>query len=105
VAASSSAVRTRRRASARGRFWPRFFALAVAAAIITIGLGLIYAGSPDKLANGTRIAGIDVGGLTATDARRLLERRSERVSRVPVVFTAAGKRFSLTPRQLGVQVD
>jgi vancomycin resistance protein YoaR len=77
----------------------------VAAAVITIGLGLIYAGSPDKLANGTRIAGIDVGGLTAKDARRLLERRSERVSRVPVVFTAGPKRFSLTPRQLGVQVD
>jgi vancomycin resistance protein YoaR len=105
VAASSSAVRTRRRASARGRFWPRFFILAAAAAIITIGLGLTFAGSPDKLANGTRIAGIDVGGLTPADAQRLLERRSERVSRVPVVFTAGTKRFSLTPRQLGVEVD
>ena len=52
----------------------------MAAAIITVGLGLIYAGSPDKLANGTRIAGIDVGGLTATDARRLLERRRDRKS-------------------------
>jgi vancomycin resistance protein YoaR len=79
--------------------------LAVAAAIITIGLGLIFAGSPDKLANGARIAGIDVGGLTPTDARRLLERRSQRVSRVPVVFTAGTHRFSLTPRQLGVEVD
>ncbi|HEV7641148.1 MAG TPA: hypothetical protein VGO39_09820, partial [Gaiellaceae bacterium] len=77
----------------------------MAAAIITIGLGLIFAGSPGKLASGTRIAGIDVGGLTPTDARRLLERRSERVSRVPVVFTAGTKRFSLTPRQLGVEVD
>ena len=89
----------------RGRFWPRFFILAAAAAIITIGLGLIFAGSPDKLAQGTRIAGIDVGGLTPSDARRLLERRSERVSRVPIVFTAGAKRFSLAPRQLGVQVD
>jgi len=105
VAASSSAVRTRRRASARGRFWPRLFLLAAGAGIVTVGLGLIFAGSPDKLAKGTRIAGIDVGGLTPKDARQLLERRSERVSRVPVVFTAAGKRFSLTPRQLGVQVD
>jgi len=71
--------------------------LAVAAAIITVGLGLIYAGSSGKLANGTRIAGIDVGGLTPSAARRLLERRSESVSRVPVVFTAGAKRFSLTP--------
>jgi vancomycin resistance protein YoaR len=105
VAASSSAVRTRRRASAWGRFWPRFFVLGAVAAIITIGLGLIFAGSPDKLANGARIAGIDVGGLSPKDARRLLEQRSERVSRVPVVFAAGGKRFSLTPRQLGVEVD
>jgi vancomycin resistance protein YoaR len=105
VAASSSAVRTRRRASARGRFWPRFFVLVATAAVITIGLGLVFAGSPDRLANGTRIAGIDVGGLTPKDAQRLLEQRSERVSRVPVVFTAGTKRFSLTPRQLGVEVD
>jgi vancomycin resistance protein YoaR len=79
--------------------------LAVAAAIITIGLGLVFAGSPDKLANGTRIAGIDVGGLTPANAQRLLEQRSERVSRVPVVFTVGTKRFSITPRQLGVEVD
>jgi vancomycin resistance protein YoaR len=79
--------------------------LGAVAAVITVGLGMIFAGSPGKLANGTRIAGIDVGGLTPKAARRLLEQRSERVSRVPVVFTAGGKRFSLTPRQLGVEVD
>jgi vancomycin resistance protein YoaR len=105
VAASSSAVRPRRRASAWGRFWPRLAALAAAAGIITIGLGLIFAGSPDKLANGTQIAGVDVGGLTPANAQRLLERRSERVSRVPVVFTSGSKRFSLTAHQLGVEVD
>jgi vancomycin resistance protein YoaR len=105
VAASSSAAPPRRRASARGRFWPRLAVLALAAAIIAIGLGLVYAGSPNKLANGTRIAGVDVGGLTPTAARQLLEQRSERVSRVPVVFTAGNQRFSVTPRQLGVEVD
>jgi vancomycin resistance protein YoaR len=79
--------------------------LAAAAGIIAIGLGLIFAGSSDKLANGTRIAGVDVGGLTPAAARRLLQGRADRVSRVPVVFTAGDKRFSLTPRQLGVEVD
>jgi vancomycin resistance protein YoaR len=105
VAASSSAVRTRRRAPAWGRFWPRFIILGAFAAAITIGLGLVFAGSPDRLASGTRIAGIDVGGLTPAEARRLLEQRSERVSRVPVVFSAGTRRFSLTPKQLGVEVD
>lgn len=105
MAAPSSAVRARRRAPARGRFWPRLAWLGVAAAVITIGLGLIFAGSSGKLANGTRIAGIDVGGLKPADARQLLEQRSERLSRVPVVFTAGEKQFSLSPRQLGVEVD
>jgi vancomycin resistance protein YoaR len=79
--------------------------LAAAAVVVAMGLGLIFAGSSDKLANGTRIAGIDVGGLTPAAAQRLLEQRSQRLSRVPVVFTAGQQRFPLTPRQLGVEVD
>ncbi len=79
--------------------------MACAAAAVAITLGLIYAGSPGKLASGTRIAGIDVGGLSASDARRLLERRSQQLSRAPVTFSADGKPFTLTPRQVGVQVD
>jgi vancomycin resistance protein YoaR len=70
-----------------------------------VGLGLAFAGSPSKLADGTRVAGIDLGGLTSTQATRLLERRAARVVDKPVTFTAAGKRFRLTPRQLGVTVD
>jgi vancomycin resistance protein YoaR len=105
VAASSPAVRARRRSPARSRLWSRLGVLAVAASIITVGLGLIFAGSPDRLASGTRVAGVDVGGLTPVDARRLLERRSDRLSRVPVVFTFGDRRFPITPRELGVQVD
>ena len=105
MAAPSSAVRTHRRAVARGRTWPRLGLLVALAALITVGLGLIYAGSPDKLASGTRIAGIDVGGLTPSAAQRLLEQRSARVSEVPVVFNVGNQRFKLTPRQLGVAVD
>ena len=48
---------------------------------------------------------MDVGGLTPANARRLLERRSERQARVPVVFTFGGRRFPITPRELGVRVD
>jgi hypothetical protein len=54
------------------RFWTRLAALGVLAAVIAAVLGLVFAGSPDKLADGTRIAGVDVGGLTAADAGRLL---------------------------------
>ncbi|MBD0329734.1 MAG: VanW family protein [Thermoleophilia bacterium] len=46
-----------------------------------------------------------VGGLTAQEARGLLERRAERLERVPVTFVAAGEEVRLTPAQLGVEVD
>jgi len=105
VATSSTALRTRRRAAARGRLWSR---LALAAGILVaaaIVFGLVYAGSPDRLAGGTTIDGVDVGGLTTTDARQLLERRAQQLARVPVTFTAAGKQFKLDPRTFGVRVD
>ncbi len=105
VATTSPAVRSRRRASARARLWSRLAILAAGALVIALALGLIYAGSPDKLAGGTRIAGIDVGGLTPADARRLLEQRSARLASVPVVFTFGAQDFPITPRRLGVSVD
>ena len=105
VAASSTALRTRRRASARSRLWSRLGIAALLLGLLAIGLGLLFAGSPDKLASGTRIAGIDVGGLSPKAARQLLERRSARLATVPVTFTAAGRTFRLTPRRSGVTVD
>jgi vancomycin resistance protein YoaR len=105
VAASSPAVRARRRAPARSRFWSRLAILAGVAAVIAVAIGLLFAGSGSKLANGTRIAGIDVGGLPPADARRLLERRSEALANVPVNFTFGSRTFPITPHQLDVRVD
>ena len=81
----------------------RLVFLAVALVAATIVLGLVFAGSPTKIADGVRIDGVDVGGLEATDARRLLEGRSARLAERPVVFTAAGQRFRITPSALGVE--
>jgi len=67
--------------------------------------GLAFAGSPATLAPGVRIAGVDVGGLLAADARKLLERRSRALADVPVVFTAAGHTWRLRPRPMGIDVD
>jgi vancomycin resistance protein YoaR len=105
VAASPTALQARRRASARALLWTRIGAGAFVAGIVAIGVGFLFAGSANRLASGTRIAGVEVGGLSATDARRLLEQRSERLARVPVSFWAGGREFKVTPRQLGVQVD
>src|SRR5204863_491267 len=76
MAASSTAVR---RVPARDRFWPRLAALALGALVIGLALSLVYAGSPDRLPDGARIAGVDVGGLSAKDAKALLAGRSARL--------------------------
>ncbi len=80
-----------------------FLFLALIAASVV--LGLVFAGSPTKIASGVRIDGIDVGGMEATDARKLLERRSSAIAGRTVVFTAAGKRFPIRPAALGVEPD
>ena len=77
------------------------FLLALAGAGVV--LGLVYAGSPTRLASGVTIGGVDVGGLEASDARRLLERRSAAHARTPVVFAAGGRSFRIAPATLGVQ--
>jgi vancomycin resistance protein YoaR len=75
--------------------------LAVLAALV----GLAFAGSPARIAEGVVVAGVDVGGLTPKDAQALLERRFDRVARVPVVFTAGGERYAIKATTLGVEAD
>ena len=68
-------------------------------------LGLAFAGSPERLPAGSQIAGVDVSGLTAGQARSLLEQRSRSLANVPVLFTAAGKRWRVKPRRVVMDVD
>ncbi len=103
VAASTSAVRGR--SVARSRFRARIAILALAVGALAVGVPLFFAGSPGRLADGTRIAGIDVGGLTPKAARTLLERRSAQFEEVPVTFVAGNQTFRITPRSMGVEVD
>src|SRR5436190_176581 len=75
--------------------------LALASAFI----GLVYAGSPERLASGVEVAGVDVGGLTPSAARALLERRAARLKYVPVTFFSGRHRWHVTPARLAVRVD
>jgi vancomycin resistance protein YoaR len=103
VAASSPAVR--RRAPARSRLWTRVgIGLVVLVALVVV-VPLFFAGSPKRLAAGTRIAGVDVGGLTPAAATTLLAAKARHLERVPITFTAGSRHFRLTARELGVQVD
>jgi vancomycin resistance protein YoaR len=75
------------------------------AVVSAVVIGFVFAGSGDRLADGTRIAGVDVGGMTPAAAQHLLERRSTALENVPVIFTAGGKSFRIRPRELGVHTD
>ena len=68
-------------------------------------LGLVFAGSPTTIADGVRVDGIDVGGLSGSQARKLLEGKASVLSSRPVVFAAGDMRFRIRPAELGVQSD
>jgi vancomycin resistance protein YoaR len=68
-------------------------------------LGLVFAGSPTTIADGVRVAGVDVGGLRVSEARALLQGKADALSTRPVVFTAGGRSFDIRPSELGVQSD
>jgi vancomycin resistance protein YoaR len=79
--------------------------LGAIALLAVIVLGLVFAGSPSRLADGVRIAGIDVGGKTPREARAILERKAHELASVPVTFRLGRKSWRLEPRHLGVRVD
>ena len=75
------------------------------AAVLAALVGLAFAGSPARIAEGVAIAGIDVGGLTKQEARQLLESRFERGSRVPGVITPPGGQLPLRATTQSVEAD
>src|ERR671930_1521985 len=108
VATDSRAVparaRRRRKTSTRVRVQRgalAFLLLAITGSV----LGLVFAGSPERIAAGVPIDGVDVGGMKPPDAERLPRHRARALERVPVVFVAAGRRWRVTPDQLGVTGD
>jgi vancomycin resistance protein YoaR len=79
--------------------------LAAITALAAVVLGLVFAGSPSRLANGVRIAGVDVGGKTVRQARATLQQRSAELAAVPVTFRVGSRTWQFQPRHLGIQVD
>ena len=74
-------------------------------AVLVALVGFAFAGSSSRLAAGVTVAGVDVGGLTRTEARRLLESRALAVAKVPIVFTAGEESFPIKASALGIEAD
>ena len=75
------------------------------AALLAILVGLAFAGSQSELAPGTRVAGIDVGGLTKRQAVAKLDSLFEQRAAHPVDFMAATSPYRFAAKQLAVQPD
>ncbi|TML20078.1 MAG: hypothetical protein E6G39_00325 [Actinobacteria bacterium] len=101
-------VRPRRRRPTRVQrrvFWQRTAILTALVALAALMLGLAFSGSPTRLADGVRIAGIDVGGKTTHQAERALQARANALEAVPVSFRVGSHVWRLEPRRLGIRVD
>ena len=79
--------------------------LAVVLTLLALLIGFAFAGSQSALAAGTTVSGVDVGGLSQSEAVRVLTARAAAVERVPITFTAGGESYALAASQLGVSVD
>ena len=73
--------------------------------VVVALVGLAFAGSPTRLAEGVTVAGVDVGGLTRAEALRLLEQRAAAVAKEPIVFTAGDRQFPIKASTLGVEAN
>jgi vancomycin resistance protein YoaR len=91
----------RRRAAVRTRNIRLAASLAVAVTAALV-VGIVFAGPAGKLAQGVRVAGVPVGGLTPSQAVARLEARANRLKSVPVTFVAGADRFKIRPEELGV---
>jgi vancomycin resistance protein YoaR len=99
-------ARRRRRTRARRRVvLQRAALLGLVAMISTTVLGLVFAGSPSRLADGVSIAGIDVGGMRPARARAVLDQRAKALADEPVTFRVGSHAWHLQPRHLGIRVD
>jgi vancomycin resistance protein YoaR len=99
-------VYLRRRRAARKRLaWQWSLAVLASLAVVTVVLGLTFAGSPKTLPPGVTVAGWPVGGLTTGDAVATLRERYESVKATPVEFTAGPRRWRIRPNEIILEVD
>src|SRR3712207_4123978 len=85
-----------------------FILLAAFVGLLLLGAVSVYAydsSRDEKIAEGIVVAGIDVGGMEAGEARTLLERELADKLERPVTVRHRGERFKLTPEQARLTVD
>ncbi|CUR56282.1 VanW family protein [metagenome] len=81
--------------------------------VLVFGLALLFGGAyfsayalaGDKLPRGTTVAGVEVGGHTATEAETLLREGLAEREAQPLAVTVGSKTVRVTPEEAGITVD
>jgi lipoprotein-anchoring transpeptidase ErfK/SrfK len=102
----------RRKHAARGRRLTRLTVLLTVTSILVLALAsAAFAGyryeqaRATRILPGVRIAGIEVGGMTAAQADRAVSRQVSAILARPIDVTLGDQTWHLTARELGVTVD
>lgn len=80
-------------------------AVALATAALAAGAWAYDASRDDLIVEGVRVAGVDLGGLRADEARERLRAMLQADLERPVRVAVAGRRFRLTAERAGLVVD
>jgi vancomycin resistance protein YoaR len=82
-------------------------ALAAVGALLVafLAVGIVFAGSADRVAGGVTVAGMEVAGLDGEEAERALAARAKKLAAVPVAFQAGGREWPIAPAQLALRGD
>ena len=83
-------------------------ALGVATTVLLVAALGLYAydsGHDDQIADGVRVGGVDVGGMSSDEARRKLQQQIVRPLEKPVAATYRDQEFTLSATDAGVRAD
>ena len=95
---------TQQRKSGRG--WKILLGVIIGLILIAVvGYGIDYFGNRDKVARGTSVGGVEIGGLTPAEAEEKLRAELGGVETRPVTVTAGEQDAVLIPADSGLGID
>ncbi len=95
----------RKRAARKRLVWQWSIVITFLLAIALLALSLGFAGSSKTLPPGATIAGVEVGGLSSSEAIARLESKYDALKTTPAVFTAGPRRWRIRPNEMILEVD
>src|SRR4051794_21629712 len=88
----------------RRRRWPWVVLGSLVVAVVGLYVAA-YALMGDQVPHGTRVAGVDIGGLSPDQARATLDEQVATRAARPVTFQYAGRAFAVDPSAAGLSFD